>query len=66
MSDKQHHKYMGMNIHDALAAAKQCGQQIRVLTNGGAGNTTVMRYADEPHAHHICVHVKNGVVTSTA
>lgn len=52
--------FTGMDIHHALAKAKAEGKQLRVLSNG----TTKLRYAEAADPEHICVHVKNGVVTS--
>lgn len=64
MSDpaKDHSKYLGMSIFQALAYAAASGEQLRVITNHGKA----MRYVDEPHESHICVHVQSGFITKTS
>jgi hypothetical protein len=59
---KNHRKYLGMDIHSALAAAQQVGEQLRVMTMADKR----LRYADAPDDTHILVHVKNGIITSTS
>lgn len=59
---KDHAKYLGMDMHDAHAAALRVGEQIRVIAN----ERQVFRYADEPHQDHILVWIKNGKIAKTS
>lgn len=51
-----------MNIFEALAKAQAHGEQMRIETNGA----TKLRYALPAHEDHICVHVKDSIVTRTS
>lgn len=57
MSDPK--KYLGMGIHDALAAAQRAGEQLRVM----AVNHITHRHAEPPAVSHILVWVKDGIIT---
>jgi hypothetical protein len=48
-----------MEINEALAAAMRVGEQLRVMQV----NNIQHRHADECHAHHTKVWVKDGKVT---
>jgi hypothetical protein len=51
-------KYLGLDIHAALAAAQAVGEQLRVM----AVNHITHRHSGEDQAH-VQVWVKNGIVT---
>lgn len=54
------HAFIGMDIHQALAAAHAAGDQVRVLSNHGVPH----HYAESPEPGHILVEVRDGVITS--
>ena len=58
---KDHVKYLGLNLQDALVLALKTGEQLRVMNSNGVH----MHYADEPEAAHVLVWTKGDKVVRT-